>query len=492
MKFGVFVMRQVPFLSHNSHSNTIYEDITMFKKTAFILIAALTISLILPCTEDAFAKKSKNNTTSETPAETVSQSGDVTETKTDSQSGDATAPETDSQSGDVTEPATDDAAAPSDEPGLNFTKKVLYVDRTFDLKLNGAEGKIKWSSSDKKIATVSKGHVTGVSAGYVYIYAECEGVKYECLVKVKAAGLTTTTKRIRKGNSFKLKLKGTKAVSFSSSAPKIAKVDENGTVTARKKGNAVISCLCENGETYTCDVEVYLNILDIENPTFSDLAPTVNMSFEELVGDNGIYDELTAMPEAGTYKIIVDLYHKVVMAYTKDDDGKYTRPVRYMLCGVGASSTPTPTGTFKMENYRLRYEHFNNTNCYGQYWSILTGRIYFHSILYTSFNAKDYTDTSYDNLGKSVSHGCIRLTVPDARWIYYNVAPGTVVVVRKGSADDKDTAAIREQLVLAERPKKRPNLVMGEIPDTDNWTIDEVAHETEFIQGSQNGGEAAL
>lgn len=452
------------------------EDITMFKKTALVLIAALAISLILPCTQDVFAKKSKNKTASGTLTETVSLSGEEPVT----------------QSGEGTETDSEDTSAPSDEPGLNYTKKVLYVGRTFDLELNGVEGKIKWSSSDKNIATVSKGHVTGISAGYVYIYADCEGIRYECLVKVKSAGLTTISKRIRKGNSFKLKVKGTKAVSFSSSSTKIAKVDADGTVTARKKGTAIISCLCENGETYTCDIEVYLNILDIEDPTFSDLAPTVNMSFEELVGDNGIYDELTAMPEAGTYKIIVDLYHKVVMAYTKDENGKYTRPVRYMLCGVGASSTPTPTGTFKMENYRLRYEHFNNTNCYGQYWSILTGRIYFHSILYTSFNAKDYTDTSYDNLGKSVSHGCIRLTVPDARWIYYNVAPGTTVVVRKGSSDDKETAAIREQLVLAERPKTRPKLVKGEIPDTDNWTIDEVPHETKFIQGSQNGGEAAL
>ena len=215
------------------------------------------------------------------------------------------------------------------------------------------------------------------------------------------------------------------------------------------------------------------------------------MSFEELVGDNGIYDELVAMPEPGTYKLVVDLYHKVVMAYTKDENGKYVRPVRYMLCGVGASATPTPTGTFKMENYRLRYERFNGTNCYGQYWSILTGRIYFHSILYNSFDAKDYTVTSYDNLGKAVSHGCIRLTVPDARWIYYNVAPGTEVVVRKGSADDKETAAIRKQLNLVKRPSNRPNLVKGKIPDTDNWTIEEVAHEVEFIQGSQNGGEAA-
>ena len=374
---------------------------------------------------------------------------------------------------------------------LNHEKKVVYVGKSFKLKLTGAETDITWSSSDEAVATVSEGKVTGISEGYAYIYAECEGEKYTCTVKVKAPELNYSTKRVRINNTFKLEVKGTTAVSFKSSKKKIASVSADGLVKAKKEGKTTISVTCENGETYLCEVEVYLNIMDIEEPTFEDLAPTVNMTFEELVGDNGIYDELVATPAPGTYRLIVDLYHKVVMAYTKDEDGNYTKPVRYMLCGVGASSTPTPTGTFKMENYRLRYELFNRTICYGQYWSILTGRIYFHSILYTSLNAKDYTETSYDNLGKAVSHGCIRLTVPDARWIYYNVAPGTEVEVRKGSADDKETAAIRKQLVLPKRPSKRPNLVKGEIPDTDNWTIDEVPQETEFIQGSQNGGEAA-
>ncbi|MBP5178934.1 MAG: L,D-transpeptidase family protein [Lachnospiraceae bacterium] len=418
----------------------------------YLLLSILTILLIftLPIHTDVSAKKNKEKTSEETSE-------------------------------------ADEAVSPH----LNHDKKVVYLGKSFKLKLVDAEDEIIWSSSDETIATVTDGKVTGISEGYAYIYAECGGETYTCTVKVKSPELNYSSKRVRINNTFQLEVKGTTAVSFKSSKKKIASVNSDGVVTAKKEGTTVISVTCENGETYTCEVEVYLNIMDIEDPTFADLAPTVNMSFEELVGDNGIYDELVAMPAPGTYRLIVDLYHKVVMAYTKEENGEYTKPVRYMLCGVGASATPTPTGTFKMENYRLRYEIFNGTNCYGQYWSILKGRIYFHSILYTSFNAKDYTETSYDNLGKAVSHGCIRLTVPDARWIYYNVAPGTEVEVRKGSGSDKETAAIRKKLVLAKRPSNRPNLVKGEIPDTDNWTIDEVPQEVEFIQGSQNGGEAA-
>ncbi len=219
--------------------------------------------------------------------------------------------------------------------------------------------------------------------------------------------------------------------------------------------------------------------------SFAELAPTTTMDFEELVGDDGVYGYPEAFPEAGTYKILVDLYHQVVIAYTKDSKGKYTIPVRYMLCSSGANSSQSPTGTFKMKSYRVRYALFNNTTSYAQYWSLITGRIYFHSILYTAKDPSTYTE-SYKKLGTNVSHGCIRLTVPDARWIWYNVAPESEVEIRKGSKNDEETVAIRKQLVLASYPSKRLDLKSGKAPWTDNWNIADVPQEVEFVQGSQD------
>lgn len=219
---------------------------------------------------------------------------------------------------------------------------------------------------------------------------------------------------------------------------------------------------------------------------FSELAPSTRMSFEELVGDNGLYNYPEGFPVPDTYKIIVDLYYQVVMVYKKDQNGDYTIPVRYMLCSSGAPSSQSPTGTFEMKSYRVRYSLFNNTDVYGQYWSLITGRIYFHSILYSKKDASTYTESSYNNLGKNVSHGCIRLTVPDARWIWYNAAPGTTVVIRSGSSKDSETAVIRDQLKLAKLPNERPDSITGDnVPYTDNWTIENVPHDVEFIQGSQ-------
>ena len=228
------------------------------------------------------------------------------------------------------------------------------------------------------------------------------------------------------------------------------------------------------------------SLASIYSDNFDIIAPTSNMTFAELVGDNGIYNLPSGFPEPETYKIIVDKYYQVIMVFSKDENGDYTVPVRYMLCSTGTSSSPTRSGTFHLKSYRVRFGLFANTDVYGQYWSQIDGRMYFHSILYSKRDAASYTG-SFNNLGRRASHGCIRLTVPDARWIWYNAAPGTTVIVRDGSSKDETTAAIKKMLTLDNMPDERPASLTGnDIPYTDNWTIDEVPHDVDFIQGSQN------
>ncbi|MEL7608669.1 MAG: L,D-transpeptidase [Bacillota bacterium] len=218
---------------------------------------------------------------------------------------------------------------------------------------------------------------------------------------------------------------------------------------------------------------------------FSAYAPTINMTFAELIGDDGYYKLPTGFAGSDTYRIIVDIYHQVVMVYTKDTNGEYTVPVRYMLCSTGLNGA-TPIGDFKMDNYRVRFGRFANDGRCGQYWTQIQKRIYFHTTLYSQKSASTYLVDTYNKLGRPDSHGCVRLTVPDARWIYYNIAPDTQIEIRKGSASDVKTAEIRLQLLLAKAPEKRITLVKGDIPNTDNWSIEDVPHEVKYVQGSQN------
>ena len=71
---------------------------------------------------------------------------------------------------------------------INKKKYTLVTGSTFKLKINGTSRKVKWSSNNKKIATVnSNGKVTAKKKGTCTITAKVNGKKYSCKITVKNA-----------------------------------------------------------------------------------------------------------------------------------------------------------------------------------------------------------------------------------------------------------------------------------------------------------------
>lgn len=69
---------------------------------------------------------------------------------------------------------------------LNKTKATLYVGDSLSLNISGTTSKIKWTSSNKKIASVNnKGKVTAKSVGSVTITASISDIKCTCKITVK-------------------------------------------------------------------------------------------------------------------------------------------------------------------------------------------------------------------------------------------------------------------------------------------------------------------
>lgn len=66
----------------------------------------------------------------------------------------------------------------------------------------------------------------------------------------------------------------------------------------------------------------------------------------------------------------------------------------------------------------------------GQYCTQIYGDYLFHSVPYTErYNKGSLQPGEFDKLGTSCSHGCIRLQVADAKWIYdnkYDIAGVTI------------------------------------------------------------------
>ena len=124
------------------------------------------------------------------------------------------------------------------------------------------------------------------------------------------------------------------------------------------------------------------------------------------------------------YYIKVNYGAQVVTVYTKDSNGKYTKPVRAMVCSTG---TYTPTsGTYRTLGKGNWWPLMGDV--YGQYSTWICDDILFHSVPYLESGDKSSLEYwAYDQLGQRVSMGCVRLTVEDAKWIYSNCPVGTQV-----------------------------------------------------------------
>ncbi len=141
-----------------------------------------------------------------------------------------------------------------------------------------------------------------------------------------------------------------------------------------------------------------------------------------------LFDE-NAKKALKPYVLKVSTADQRVYAYAPDANGEYTELVRTMKCSTGRNSSPTPTGTFQdSTGPGARWHYFTKFSCWAQYAFYIQGDIMFHSVLYNSKEGR-VTQSSVNHLGSKASHGCVRLSVEDAKWIWTNCPAKTKVIV---------------------------------------------------------------
>ncbi|MDD6709785.1 MAG: Ig-like domain-containing protein [Ruminococcus sp.] len=177
-------------------------------------------------------------------------------------------------------------------PKLNKNSTKLVQGKTFKLKVYGGNGKVKYSSSNNRIATVSKyGNIRAKYAGSCKVTIIRNGIKLVCKVKVTASkypvGLKYNFKQTKKNitrhmsETFNLSsyykinnnakalysskkcskkqyqnVKLTNLVKFKSSDNKVATVYANGKIKAKIKGNCTITVTLYNKKTYTYNLKI--------------------------------------------------------------------------------------------------------------------------------------------------------------------------------------------------------------------------------------------
>ncbi|MEF2672538.1 L,D-transpeptidase family protein, partial [Adlercreutzia sp.] len=150
-------------------------------------------------------------------------------------------------------------------------------------------------------------------------------------------------------------------------------------------------------------------VFDANGRTSTNPTPPPSKSREEAAMDRKAQNYSSST----NYMILVNRStHKVGIYYKRPG---YWECTNYFSCVTGKPSTPTITGSFKTTGGK---RSSLSTDSRARYCTQITGGYFFHTIL-----------ASNNELGKSLSHGCVRLSYSSAKWIYQHINAGTRVVI---------------------------------------------------------------
>ena len=135
----------------------------------------------------------------------------------------------------------------------------------------------------------------------------------------------------------------------------------------------------------------------------------------------------------GPYYTEIIRNHNTIIVYGLDENNQYKNIVKVFPCSTGRGGR-TPTGTF----YTTKGSPWGPLmgGVWGQYYTVITTKILFHSVPYYSMSKSNLEWEEYNKLGEVASAGCVRLTVRDAKWLYDNCPSGMRVRIYDGDLPD--------------------------------------------------------
>ncbi|MDV4151683.1 L,D-transpeptidase [Clostridium sp. AL.422] len=171
-------------------------------------------------------------------------------------------------------------------------------------------------------------------------------------------------------------------------------------------------------------------ITEIENKISS-----IKLFREEYQGDdseytsNAILQEITprninslSIASKTSYLVYLSLDKQITYVYEGSNNN--WNLVKEFESSTGIEGKETPKGIFSVTNRGDWFfsEEFQQG---AKYWVQFMGDYLFHSLPFdeSQENIVDYT------LGEPASHGCIRLAVEDAKWLYDNISNNTKIII---------------------------------------------------------------
>jgi len=154
----------------------------------------------------------------------------------------------------------------------------------------------------------------------------------------------------------------------------------------------------------------------IEDELPTDTTILTPQQLEGFVND-GAYESRTK------YLILVDINRQKTHVFQGEVGGWSLE--KSFDCSTGLNTSPTTRGEFKLtERGEWFYSHRLSSG--AKYWIRFNGHFLFHS---TPMDEGRNLIAEENVVGEKRSSGCVRLLLPDIKWIYENVTDGTTVVI---------------------------------------------------------------
>ena len=300
---------------------------------------------------------------------------------------------------------------------------------------NATNKEVVWGTSDESIATIDKnGNIKAIKEGTVDITVKTIDGNKTAFITLKVKNKKSNTKITLSKNNVELQMAQVEVIKaqvsdnqplhWSSSNPDIATVDNNGLITAKKEGNAVITCTTKDNKTSESVNVTVVGIIKI-NPVVKIQSIVLNRSSLQL-GINKTFDlKVSIKPTNATNKnlsysssnssvVSVDKNGKIktlkygtatIRVSTTDGSGKvaYIKVVSVPNVGaIGINNKKYTTYISNIENYINTSYPKHMQNFAIQNLGKSNEIIYLSGVTTGSIKAKSITAAQKANLNRTI------------------------------------------------------------------------------------------
>ena len=159
---------------------------------------------------------------------------------------------------------------------------------------------------------------------------------------------------------------------------------------------------------------------DTETSGNDDLAQEIPE--EDSIGpeDNTSIIENIDYSDSTNFRIEIDLSRQRLTVFYREDI------LKEMICSGGALETPTPLGEFTT-NQKIEYSWVDRFDVGAYYWIRFFEDYLIHSVPFDE-NGEMIVE-EFEKLGNPASHGCVRLRLDEAKWLYETLPLGVKVLI---------------------------------------------------------------